>query len=217
MNIIFTIYLVGSIFGCVNSNSIPEYNEGLNSFKKFYKNKTIINHFPKKIKLIRNFYCYSLSRDVDFAEIYLSVNSNIKDIELIKKNRYKFIGEFKSDNLFQVNVDLIRDSSETYASKVDFAHDLIPIGNIEQFDFGLGQQNDTIYTNNQNKYNVINKYVLPEDLKIYVIDANSGDFFVNDVFRVKRYSQLRKWKNGFSRGIAISEKYKIIMYWLITW
>jgi|GEM_PF-3085545 len=213
--IIVVLLLVNITCSC--NNSIPEYQDGLNSFKKFYNEKNIVNHFPEKVNSIRNFYCYSLSKEVNFAEIYLSANSTPNDIEILKKSNYQFVGEYNSKKFFQVSIDLIRDSSEIYILKIKDINDLIPIGNIEQTDFGLGERNDTINGTNKKRVEVISKYVVPEDLKLYVIESRCGDFFIKDVCRVKRYSLLGKWRNGFSRGIAISEKYKIITYWLITW
>jgi hypothetical protein len=51
---------------------------------------------------------------------------------------------------------------------------------------------------------------------IYVLEARSGKFFPK--YDLKPSPQMPvKWKNGYSKGIAISEQRKTVIYWGILW
>lgn len=57
---------------------------------------------------------------------------------------------------------------------------------------------------------------LPTGFDLYVLEAKSGDYCTE--FDLKENFQMPKgWKNGFSRGIAINEKEKTIIYWGVLW
>lgn len=212
---LYLVVLLNISISC--KNSLPEYRDCLASFDKFYSKKGILEHFPEETNSIRRFYCYSLSKEVNFAEIYLSTNSNSQEIARFKSMKYQIVDLYNSEKFFCINIDLIRDSSNIYATKIDRLNDMIAIGDFEQTNFGIGEYKDTLKLNNGVKCQVIEKYIVPEDLKVYVIESVSGDYFANEVERSTRYSLLEKWKNGYSRGIAISEKYNIVLFWLIVW
>ena len=57
---------------------------------------------------------------------------------------------------------------------------------------------------------------LPKDFKIYVLDAKPGKFLDKDELTKGRFMPP-KWKNGFSKGVAISEERMVIIYWVIVW
>lgn len=57
---------------------------------------------------------------------------------------------------------------------------------------------------------------LPEDFNIYVEDAKQGKYLSSELLTDGRHMPT-KWKNGYSRGVAISEKRGIIIYWVIVW
>ncbi len=57
---------------------------------------------------------------------------------------------------------------------------------------------------------------LPDDFKIYVLDAQSGKYmgykYLQDCVCLPK-----KWKHGFSKGVALSDKRKVIIYWVTVW
>ena len=57
---------------------------------------------------------------------------------------------------------------------------------------------------------------LPKDFLIYVLEAHSGKFW-NDKYLTKGKYMPEAWKNGYSKGVAISKKRKVIIYWFIIW
>ncbi len=57
---------------------------------------------------------------------------------------------------------------------------------------------------------------LPKEFDLYVLEAKSGDYCTE--FELKENFQMPKgWKNGFSRGVAIDEKERTIIYWGVLW
>lgn len=57
---------------------------------------------------------------------------------------------------------------------------------------------------------------LSEDFEIYVIDAQPGKFMDEEELQDSDCLP-KKWKHGFSKGIALSEEQLVIIYWVIVW
>lgn len=214
---ILYIVLFATIFisGCtIKSSEFTRYQEGVDTF---YKVHNVTDHIPNDSQNTKNMFFYSLSHEVNFSEFYITVSAQIDDINLLESMKYHEVGYYKSKNYFQINIDLIRDSLNLCSADIKEIDNMIPIGNFEQYDFGLGEYSDSIYSKIDSSFHKVNKNSVPEDLKVYVIEAVPGDYFVSNILKTKRYSKLGIWKNGYSRGVAISEKEKSITYWLVIW
>jgi|WetSurMetagenome_2_1015567.scaffolds.fasta_scaffold28972_3 hypothetical protein len=61
-----------------------------------------------------------------------------------------------------------------------------------------------------------NFYLLPDDFTLYVIDAKPG-IFMDSLCLSKGLGLPKEWKNGYSKGIAVSKKRSAIIYWLDVW
>ena len=57
---------------------------------------------------------------------------------------------------------------------------------------------------------------LPDDFKIYVLEAKSGKY-LEDKYLHDCVCLPKKWKHGFSRGVAMSDKRHVIIYWVTVW
>jgi hypothetical protein len=81
----------------------------------------------------------------------------------------------------------------------------------------------------EGKYPVSNFYVynielngketvcnLPERYDIYIIEAKKGNFDQQNKLRPNEFMPSN-WKNGMSRGYAIDESHKTIIFWLVIW
>lgn len=69
---------------------------------------------------------------------------------------------------------------------------------------------------NLNKYLHNSSYLLPEDFTIYVIDAKPGSF-MDSICLSQGLGLPESWRNGFSKGIAVSKNRNAIIYWLDVW
>ncbi|MDD2798343.1 MAG: hypothetical protein PHV20_07080 [Bacteroidales bacterium] len=195
--------------------SLDGYDYTKSIFRKYYSKKDITSHFPVKTGDKCYGYFFGPSSKVNFGDMYLAEFTTSEKIEEVKKEHFQYIDRFGSDKLFSIKIDLVRDSSEICRSGI--SNNFIPIADIESLNLGLGELEDSIYNPDIQKYIPISKYIMPKDLIVYVIEAKSGDYWEKAVIRQSRFSLLGKWKNGFSRGYAISEKEKILIYWVAAW
>jgi hypothetical protein len=78
--------------------------------------------------------------------------------------------------------------------------DLLPIPNFIDYHY-LNKKNDL---------------KLDEDFEIYVLESDRGNHF--ETFKLGQAPQMStKWKNGYSKGIAVNEKKKTVIFWSIIW
>jgi hypothetical protein len=61
-----------------------------------------------------------------------------------------------------------------------------------------------------------NRCRLPADFEIYVLDARSGPQIKKELLTDGQYMPT-EWKNGMSKGIALSEKRGVVIYWVTIW
>jgi hypothetical protein len=62
----------------------------------------------------------------------------------------------------------------------------------------------------------LNSVRLDNDFKIYVLESKSGEYMDKDDLTMDNKFPSN-WKNGFSRGLAINDQDKTIIYWLTIW
>jgi hypothetical protein len=69
---------------------------------------------------------------------------------------------------------------------------------------------------NYNSPNRDSELKLTDDFDIYILEAKSGNHWKE--YKVLPNPQMPdKWKNGYSRGIALNKEKNIIIYWAIIW
>ena len=203
--------------GLLKMNSILK--EQKVNFGIDYKKANLLNHFPDNIKnnglLLRAFppCCPpSFKYNAQFGHVYL-----ICKVDTISKcihdNFLDEINYFDDGNII-INLTELRKSvfpvkkcNLWYANKY-------PIPYFESFDFGLGEKEEQKVVDGETQYNYI--YNIPNDLQVRIIGAESGNFWKENC-NEKRPATLKEWQNGYSKGIAISEKENIIMYWTMIW
>lgn len=140
------------------------------------------------------------------------VCSLIDSSNYLPENYLYKAGYFDKDNFI---VSMIFKENVVFDNKNDIYYaNSYPIPNFDEFDFKLGfEKVDTIIGGERYVYN---KYKVPLDLEVYVEEASHGSFWKvkSDVYRP---DTMGEWKNGYSKGIAISRKSSFIVYWFIIW
>lgn len=58
---------------------------------------------------------------------------------------------------------------------------------------------------------------LDNTFTIYVLDANRADSWGTEFAMEPAPQMPNNWKNGYSKGIAISRKHQTIIYWTVIW
>ena len=197
-----------------------KHNNKFKEFKNYFYNtytiKIIFEHFPEKIdntKVI-SYNWEPPSAENCFGDMYESMKLDDNILQTIKKEKFLIVDSLASNKLFKIDLNLIRDS--ILDTNLTNTTNLIPIADLYKPDYNLGKIPNSMFFTDNHKLDTNYKYIPPKDLMLYVIEAKAGDYW-----KVKcpqyRLDALNQWAHGFSRGYAISEKEKIIVYWLVVW
>ena len=182
-------------------------NEDYIKSKLFYQ-EDLVNHFPEKIDSNYITYTESVSPEAGLIRLDLICKLNSDKDDNFKDNAiaiYSPLDEcllianrFANDENYSYNIVLSQEDS----LKIDLEcyNDLYPIPNFWHNE----------YTTNSTECK------LPEDFSIYVLDAKVGKFFEDKLLTDGKYMPA-KWKNGYSKGVAVSEEKGVIIYWIIVW
>ena len=192
----------------VDSLDNQKYIEAKNSF-----NKKFVNHFPKTLKSYPfqtvnsknmsksdvRFMLYEYEKDLK------NIDSVIRSLE--KKSLAKYssndsclliVNRFETPITYENREDVvIRDSTKI---NQDCFTSFYPIPNFIEYEFANGKSE--IYLEN--------------NFDIYVLEAKKGNWFKE--FKMMPNPQMpSNWKNGYSKGIAVSRERKTLIYWSVIW
>ena len=196
------------------------------SYEKNYKIKGLFDYIPeftKKSTLGTTFFpspdtiiCSYVNQNA-----YVIITGNKSDyLEDLKKVLDK--GVIETTDYFSVS-NFIVDITELKRSlfpvkKCNKYHpNKYPIPYFENYKFGLGvKETLTKQLDGEPRPRHHTVYNIPEDLKVYVIEARAGNFWKFDC-KENRPEALGKWKHGYSKGVAVSDKYDRVVFWTIVW
>ena len=185
--------------------------------------KNLVDHFPSTA-IDTNFITYS-------TNIIYSDNNAIENysFELFVRCKY-----YEKDSVF---INLIKETCKRISS-----HDtnsLLIFSYIEEENDGFEDLSIDALSSvksrkiaEKNKYN-INGYPLPlfdyakennissytmidTNFTIYAISAKAGIFIDNKYLRTNKYLP-KNWLHGYSKGYALNEINKLILYWVVVW
>lgn len=57
---------------------------------------------------------------------------------------------------------------------------------------------------------------LPEDFELYILDASPSKY-IDDKYLQECNCLPEKWKHGYSKGVALSDKKQVVIYWVTVW
>ncbi|WP_372934895.1 hypothetical protein, partial [Mariniphaga sediminis] len=217
-----SIALVVFFSGCFGKKEnyfLSKMNSTLKEQKKCFdidfKKTNLLSHFPDNI--MNNGISLHVSPpscppsfkcSAQFGNIYLICKTDTTN-NLIHNN-ILFDAEYLTDSNIVVNLSELRRSIFPVAKCNKWFANKYPIPYFESFNFGLGKREEKKIVDGETHYNYT--YSIPSDLQVCVIAAEAGDFWKENC-NEKRPESLKEWKHGYSRGIATSEKEKIIVYW----
>lgn len=218
MKTIVKIFLTISFFvySCRHSVVDNELNISKKSFKSEYS-KDIHNHFPENNNMFRIIHAMFCRPDsiLHYGESFLTLKvSHSKIMELENNNMFsaKLVDR---DSVFFISHELIQ-----CCEKIDttiYYDKCIPIANLGTVNYKIGELPDSVYIEVFNGYRPISKYVLPDDIKTYVIDHAAGNYWISKNNNESRCDKIGKWKNGYSYGYSISEEQGYVTYWAVAW
>ncbi len=222
------LFLILVIIGCSNSESqkpnksnddnvnkmLEQLNKDYNEVKVFF-NEDFVSHFPDKVdtNVLRLSDCTSKeSAKYDLINLFLTnripeekLEMTIKMFEKKSNMIYKasdtcllVVNRFVNEERF--GMDFVLDSHELKKISKKCYDNKLPVPNF------WGSKFVTLET----------ECKISKDFKIYVFDAKQGKFLEDKYLTTGEYMP-KSWKNGFSKGVAISQEKKIIIYWVIIW
>lgn len=231
ISLLSTAVLVFYLYKIVNRNDNFEkqyiswknasYIEMKNKFGIDYLKLNLLSHFPSKIidttDISMRFSSPTCSPSFvygnQFGDAYLITPRDTTTEKWIKKN-YFYKTEYQSDSNIIINLPELKFnwfSIEKCNNKYKHKY---PIPFFESYNFNFGKK--TLKKETDSMIYAYNLYTVPKDLTIYVIEAEAGNFWKEDCQEI-RHGLLNEWKNGYSKGIAISEDKNLMVYWTMIW
>jgi len=193
-----------------NSKLLKDLNEKFFNTKSFF-GKELVNHFPKRITEENITFTENLSPEMGNLEfILINKMENTQILELITTLKKKSITIYnacdscllvvnrfaRKDNFYDIKLT----ESDSKLVDRDCYSSLFPVPNFWHND----------YTTDSTECR------LPRDFNIYVLEAKSGKHF-DDKYLTDGRFMPEKWRNGYSKGVAVSEKRNVVIYWLLVW
>jgi len=176
---------------------------------KFVFTDSLINHFPLKEDVKKHSYTWAIGSETE-NNLILTVNESY--------NFANYSKLFKSNNIavYNSNDDCLLILNR-FANQENY-------GVIKYSDIDQSEINQDCYNSLYPIPNFwINDYYtdktvchLPNDFEIYVIEAKPR-IFPDRKPLTQGKLMPKKWKNGYSKGVAINEENKVIIYWVIIW
>ncbi len=182
-------------------------NKGYEKAIRFFK-KDYVSFFPKELD--SNFVDFTDSFSPKMGEVGLYLTC-----KLTNNNLTKYFAKNAIATYYPLDTCLL--VVNRFAAKTNFYNIKISM-------------KDKILINRscyKNKYPIPNFYAtkfsinstackLSKDFTIYVLDSRYGKYLNDSLLTDGRYMPAN-WSNGMSKGVAISKKKHIIIYWLTIW
>lgn len=230
MRILMIISLMIVVFnsGCQNntrktiktSDFIQAGNNEYKRFLSFFKDE-LIDHFPKELPDSSGFFATGLNdtKKVSGFAVY--------DFMLIKQCKNIEYSNLK--NKFRNVSKVIYESNKNDLLLLFSYCDRDTINGVIYEDLETAQKNLLVKENltsakslpvplfDIDTYNGKSKCGLADDFKLYVFDAKSGKYLSEKYLSTDGECLPKKWKHGFSKGVALSDTKKAIVYWVAVW
>lgn len=201
---------------CQNVHKTPhqlmleDWNKKYSEQKSFFTPE-LTNHFP--ITLNESIVTFTENISPEMGSLELMVIDSIKNdshVKLQKNLERVCIGKYNASDSCLLVVDRFLTKTKYYkVENTDYDKRLLdrpcytglyPIPNFWHNDF----------TTNETECK------LPDDFVLYVIDAKQGKYLKEELL-TSGWFMPKQWKNGYSKGLAMSRKRNIIIYWLVIW
>lgn len=222
-----------SVFQSCNTNTIcndPGKKPFVKALNRMFTVHNLTDHFPKswddcslRTNQWSSRYCCSeddsLFQNFSCLGVFVD-NLSLTQIDSLENTiEYKDRFDFKNSKHLKINFFYLEE--ENSYKQVFFDTTKAPIYDFREADFNLGIIPDSVFswTPYGHCYLRDDKEILPFDLMIYIIDAQSGNFWKNkeSADNEPRPILPQKWKHGYSRGIGISRSCSRVCWWVMAW
>jgi hypothetical protein len=188
-----------------NANENKKYTE---IFEEHF-----ISQFPRKIECINYTITSSANTEKNDVGLLLYVYGASQKIILKERNKVRktAIAMYNSKDKCLLVVNRF-ETIDTYENRKDV--EIIDSTKVNQ-DCYKNQYPIPNFINYDNPKKNSN-LKLDGDFDIYVLEAKSGNYF-KEFDLIPNPQMPIHWKNGYTKGIAISESKKIVIYWSVMW
>ena len=216
---LFVLLVLASCSDSIVSKANHEFREGKKGFYEEFNNNNLFSHFPKKLtndykKMRSSPPGFKCQKHTGFLYLTCPLDKPGAEIGNILKDSVLYYSEYANNDNTILNLSELKQNVFPEAKCNLWYANKYPIPYFESFDFGLGEQESKKMIDGESYYNYT--HTIPPDLKVYVISAEPGYFWKIEC-KEKRPESLKEWKNGYSRGIAISDEKNIVVYWSMVW
>lgn len=210
--------MLGVIVGCSGNKQnktveeliLDELNKKYNTSLNFF-GKAMVDHFPKKIKNEKSSFTDSFSPELGNLELVLLDSVETDNLpEIVKEYNDKAVTKYYASDTCLLIVNRFVSQNNHYK--------VVPSGkDLKLIDLECYKGKLPIPNFWHNDYTTDDtECKLPKDFSLYVLETKAGKFVVDSLLTDGRFMPER-WKNGYSKGVAISEKRRVIIYWLVIW
>lgn len=173
--------------------------------------KETIEHFPDSIqllpvKLYKNLDSKSSCQSILLFEYFVSEHA----LNVVQNPLAKYLAS--NDSLLVIENHRIGTFTKRYKSYQDFEMNLgyYPIPFFEKEEYNHPE--DAVST--KDIYSDSTVSGLSEDFIIYILNSKPGIYLGN----LKPLEYMPNgWENGYSKGVCINKKRKIVIYWTLIW
>lgn len=163
--------------------------------------KDMINHFPKNCYFVsKNYLNPSYNEELN-SGFYYKIMCREDNLEILKENiRSTAIKITKYNDSCNFILDRSKNKYMSFENCTTCIN-CLPIPRfLEEGDY----------------FNVNEQYHLPNDFDIYILEARKGklldNHLINDIINVPD-----NWQHGMTRGVAISDERKMVIYYIDIW
>jgi len=193
-----------------NQLMLEDWNKKYSEQKSFFPPE-LTNHFPNTLN--ESIVTFTDNISSEMGSLELMVIDSIKNDSLIplqKDLESVYIGKYNSSDSCLLIVDRFLTRSKYYK--------------VENTDYDKRQIERPCYIGlfpvpnfwHNNFTTTETECKLPDDFVLYVVDAKQGKYLKEELL-TSGWFMPKQWRNGYSKGIAISCERNIIIYWLVIW
>jgi hypothetical protein len=186
------------------NNSLAQENQGEYDRYKAKFDNNLISQFPKKLSSEINSMTANTSSQKNRIGLLLyeyEISTTQLDSVVNFVNSINTIAKYRSSDtcLLVVNTVEVKPVKDSLIIERQCYNHIYPIPNFIEY-----------------KGRSITECGLDSTFVIYILEAKSGKY--SEKYDVKPFGQMPKnWRNGYSKGIAISKQNMAVVYWSIVW
>jgi len=199
------------LFSCHGQSLESFNNKNYIEKKKGFDNK-LITHFPKKLNIPSDLISSKNVTKNDIGLMLYEYDMPVPKLDsIVNKIDAKYIAKYNSADLCLLIVNRF-ETMDTYENRKDVEIKDSTKINQECYKNLYPIPNFIDYKYPKKDYDL----KLDNSFEIYVLEAKSGIYY-KEYDLIPNSQMPENWRNGYSRGIAVSTEKKVIIYWAIIW